>query len=362
MPNNSKVMKVQTETKTYSIYVEENASLRIKEVLHSFHKNVSKILIVTDSNVAPLYLEKVSNLVQEYNPIQYILPNGENAKSFEHFYELQTYALEMGLDRNSLIIALGGGVVGDIAGFVAATFMRGIRFIQMPTTLLAHDSAVGGKVAINHPLGKNMIGAFYQPEAVIYDTDFLKSLPESEIRSGFAEVLKHSVIRDSDFYNWIESNITELSQMEGSNLVKCIEKGISIKASIVSNDEKENGIRAILNFGHTVGHAIEKNCGYGKMTHGDAVAFGMLVAAKISERINGFANFSQLSDVISRFNYPSKIPTNISIEQILKSMKKDKKSQNGHIHMVLIKKFGEVYVQPVSDEIIRETLVYFLPE
>lgn len=362
MPNNSNIMKVQTETKTYSVYVEENASLRIIEVLQSFDKNVSKILIVTDSNVAPLYLEKVSNLVQEYNPLQYILPSGENAKSFEHFYELQTYALEMGLDRNSLIVALGGGVVGDIAGFVAATFMRGIRFIQMPTTLLAHDSAVGGKVAINHPLGKNMIGAFYQPEAVIYDTSFLKSLPDSEIRSGFAEVLKHGIIRDRDFFNWIESNITDLSQVEGSNLVKCIERGISIKASVVSSDEKENGIRAILNFGHTVGHAIEKNCGYGKMTHGDAVAFGMLVAAKISERLNGFLDFDQLSDVIRRLNYPCKIPTNISVEQILKSMKKDKKSKNGHIHMVLIKKFGEVYVQPVSDEIIRETLVYFLPE
>ena len=194
-------------------------------------------------------------------------------------------ALDFKLDRHSLILALGGGAVGDLSGFVAATFMRGIPFIQIPTTILAHDSAVGGKVAINHPAGKNMIGAFYQPEAVVYDIDFLKSLPEHEIRSGFAEVIKHGLIQDPSFYHWLKENILSIDMMiSDENLIHFLSRGVEIKSAIVEEDEKETGIRAYLNFGHTLGHAIEAELGYGKLTHGEAVVIGMLYALQLSEK------------------------------------------------------------------------------
>src|SRR5690606_22285980 len=200
-----------------------------------------------------------------------------------------TFALEQKLDRKSVILAFGGGAVGDLSGFVAASFMRGIPFIQIPTTILAHDSAVGGKVAINHPLGKNMIGAFYQPEAVFYDLDFLHSLPLHERRSGFAEVIKHSLISDEDFYVWLRENVHDLDQLRNEEMLYFLKKGIRIKEQIVSQDEKESGIRAFLNFGHTLGHAIEGEAGYGNITHGEGVVIGMMFALGLSKKKLGLS-------------------------------------------------------------------------
>ncbi|WP_226679716.1 3-dehydroquinate synthase [Sutcliffiella horikoshii] len=363
MPQSSnwKEIPIQTESKEYPVFLGKGAVKQLSPFLGSFQKKPSKVLIVTDDVVADLYLsEIVSSLTQKFIVHSYVLPNGEEAKSFENYHAIQTFALEKGMDRHSVIIALGGGVIGDIAGFVASTFMRGIKFIQVPTTLLAHDSAVGGKVAINHPLGKNMIGSFYQPEAVIYDVDFLKSLPEKEMRSGFAEVVKHSLIWDDEFYQWIRENIKSLDDLTEDRLLVSLENGIKIKTEVVSNDEKETGLRAILNFGHTLGHALEAAYGYGKITHGDGVALGMLFATRLSEKLHSELKLTtDLLGAWERYGFPTKIRPSVSPEELLGWMKKDKKTQNSHIHMVLIQSVGNVELRTVSDEFILETLQEF---
>lgn len=364
MPLNSnwKQVAVQTASKEYPVFLGTGTIGHLPQILGSFKKFPSKVLIVTDDTIEKLYLsEIVSSLEdQSFSVHSYVLPNGEGAKSFENYFAIQTFALENGLDRHSVIIALGGGVVGDIAGFVASTFMRGIKFIQVPTTLLAHDSAVGGKVAINHPLGKNMIGSFYQPEAVIYDIDFLKSLPEKEMRSGFAEVVKHSLIWDHDFYRWIKENIKSINDLTEQGLLVCLESGIKIKTEVVSNDEKETGLRAILNFGHTLGHALEAAYGYGKITHGDGVALGMLFATRLSEKLNpGLHLADELKAAWKLYGFPTQIQSSVSPEDLLSWMKKDKKTQNSHIHMVLIQSIGNVEVRSVPDKLILETLKEF---
>lgn len=359
--SNGKQVTVQTASKEYPVFLGKGVKEQLPPLLGSFQKKPSKVLIVTDDLVADLYLSEIlSNLTQNFIVHSYVLPNGEEAKSFENYYAIQTKALENGLDRHSVIIALGGGVVGDIAGFVASTFMRGIKFIQVPTTLLAHDSAVGGKVAINHPLGKNMIGSFYQPEAVIYNVDYLKSLPEKEMRSGFAEVVKHSLIWDHEFYQWIKENIKNMEDLTEDRLLICLENGIKIKAEVVSKDEKETGLRAILNFGHTLGHALEAAYGYGKITHGDGVALGMLFATRLSEKLHPELELStELSEAWERYGFPTKIKSSVSPEELLGWMKKDKKTQNSHIHMVLIQSVGNVELRSVPDELILETLQEF---
>lgn len=363
MLSNSKIKKIEvpTKSKTYPVYIGKGASAMLPEVLRSFKKKPNKILIVTDDCVASFYLSEVEALMkQEYTVHTFILENGESAKSFQNYYALQTFALENGLDRHSAILALGGGVVGDIAGFVASTYMRGIKFIQLPTTLLAHDSAVGGKVAINHPLGKNMIGSFYQPEAVLYDSSFLASLPEKELRSGFAEVVKHALIWDQEFYQWIKKHIITLADLTEENLLICIEKGIQTKAAVVSSDEKEEGLRAILNFGHTLGHALEAAYGYGEMTHGDGVALGMLFAAEISEDLYpGLSLSNELRQLWQQYNFPTNISTTIEKTEILKWMKIDKKSQNGHIHMVVIQSVGNVALEFIPDDVVLQKLQSF---
>jgi 3-dehydroquinate synthase len=363
MPQNSncKHLMIRTPSKEYPVILGSGASGQLPDVLDSFSKRPSKVLIVTDDCVADLYLSQVEAAINdEYDVFSFVLPNGEGAKSFENFYAIHTFALENGLDRHSVIIALGGGVVGDIAGFVASTYMRGVKFIQMPTTLLAHDSAVGGKVAINHPLGKNMIGSFYQPEAVIYDVDLLKSLPQTELRSGFAEVIKHALIWDKEFYLWLKDNVPSIEALSIESLIVCLEKGVNIKAQVVSKDEKEQSLRAILNFGHTLGHALEAAYGYGKITHGDGVALGMLFAARISEKRNpAFTLSDELKSSWGNFGFPTHIRAGILPEELLSLMKKDKKSQMSHIHMVLIQSVGNVTVESVSDEEIIETLAEF---
>ncbi len=320
---------IETATKRYPLLLGDGAVRVLPSLLRSLScPPGTKLFIVTDDTVAPLYLDEVRALLAaaEYDVYAYVIPSGEAAKSFDHYYACQTAALQCGLDRRSVIIALGGGVVGDLAGFVAATYMRGIRYIQMPTTLLAHDSAVGGKVAINHPLGKNMIGAFHQPEAVVYDTSFLRTLPERELRSGFAEVIKHALIRDRRFYDWLRAEIKTLADLRGEKLAYCIEKGIDIKASVVREDEKETGVRAHLNFGHTLGHALESELGYGALTHGEAVAVGMLFAVFVSERFYGrsFAEH-RLADWFAGYGFPVSLPTTVQTRRLLEKMKGDKK-------------------------------------
>lgn len=351
---------IKTNSKTYPVLIGEVLS-QLVNVINSLQKNPSTIFIITDDNVGELYLEVVKNKLNSYKVITHSVPSGESSKSFDMYNECQTVALENNLDRNALIIALGGGMIGDLAGFVAATYMRGIRFIQMPTTLLAHDSSVGGKVAINHPLGKNMIGAFYQPEAVIYHLPFLNSLTMPEMRSGFAEIIKHGLLSKTNFWNWINENISVLNSMDNVKLSYIISEGIKVKANIVSLDEKELGVRAFLNFGHTLGHAIENELGYGVITHGDAVAIGMQFAMRVSEVVlNVDLEHDKLDLLLKKFQYPT-IPK-LNIESLVSKMKQDKKSYNGKIHMVLMSSIGEMKVKEVPENIVKKQLEQFINE
>jgi 3-dehydroquinate synthase len=357
-----KQLLIETKTKQYPLFLGEGIIHSLPEILRSlsFPKG-TKLLIITDQTLKSLYLAELQALLaDDYEVYTHVIPSGEGAKSFEQYYACQTAALEYGLDRHSVILAFGGGVVGDLAGFVAATYMRGIRYIQIPTTLLAHDSAVGGKVAINHPLGKNMIGAFHQPEAVVYDIAFLRSLPEKELRSGFAEVIKHALIRDRRFYEWLRQEIHTLHDLTGERLQYCIQKGIEIKASVVREDEKETGVRAHLNFGHTLGHALESELGYGAITHGDGVALGMLFAIFVSERVYGrsFADY-QFPAWFRTYGFPVSIPASVKFERLLEKMKGDKKARAGMVRMVLLKDIGEVDIETLDDDTLSTLLHEF---
>jgi 3-dehydroquinate synthase len=348
---------IQTSSREYPLIIGSNLFQEHHILTKVLEKLPSSILIITDEKIAPLYLEQVEQSFSQYAPVfSKIVPSGEKTKSVEMFYECQTFALEKGLDRNALIVAFGGGVVGDLAGFVAATFMRGVRFLQVPTTLLAHDSAVGGKVAINHHLGKNTIGAFYQPEAVLYDISFLQSLPKGEWRAGFAELIKHSLIWDKDFYPWLRKNVATLEDLQGPVLEEALLRGIHVKAAVVKQDEKEIGIRAFLNFGHTLAHGLESELGYGTISHGDAVAIGMIYAMKVSEKLLHVSlPISELQEWFDALGYPA-FPNKLSPHSLLEKMKKDKKVLNGKIRMSLMKEVASLTITEVEDHLLLDIL------
>jgi 3-dehydroquinate synthase len=353
-------IQIQTSSKSYKVFVGEGVRTQISHFLNNHFANLSRILIITDETVAKIHLDKVMSLLSEWNPVIYTAPSGEKAKTFEVYYEALSIALENHLDRKSVIIAFGGGAVGDLSGFVAASFMRGIPFIQVPTTILAHDSAVGGKVAINHPLGKNMIGAFHQPEAVFYDLELLNTLPEQEIRSGFAEVIKHALIYDAEFYQWLKTEIRHLNALSSEQLFESLAKGIQIKNEFVSKDEKETGIRAYLNFGHTLGHAIESEMGYGNFTHGEAVLIGMIFALKLSNEVSGLSfNTDEFISWAHELGYQTEIPAQLSPERLLLKMKQDKKSSGGTVNFVLLEQIGKPKLQELSDEFLLDRIKNF---
>ncbi|KRF63517.1 3-dehydroquinate synthase [Bacillus sp. Soil768D1] len=353
-------MQIKTASKQYPVLIGKQAINELPDFITHELNQLNKILIITDEKVAELHLQTVKKaLIKTGKPVlHYVVPEGEHAKTFEVFYECQSYCLSQQLNRKSLIIALGGGAVGDLAGFVAATFMRGIPFIQVPTTLLAHDSAVGGKVAINHPLGKNMIGAFHQPEAVIYDLEFLQTLPLQELRSGFAEVIKHSLIADKEFYLWLKSNIVDLNNITDEQFLTMITKGIGIKASIVEEDEKEMGIRAFLNFGHTLGHAVEGSMGYGNFTHGESILIGMVYALKLSSREQGLDfKLDEFINWVASLGYQTTIPLQLEKETLLNLMKTDKKSINEGATFVLLKQLGSPLLMDIADSVLIEEMI-----
>lgn len=352
---------IKTSSKQYPLYIGQGVSAEILTILKELKLPVSKILVITDDKIASLYLDNlVEKIAEAYDVYTKVIDSGEQAKSFMNYYNCQTAALTYGLDRDSLIIAFGGGVIGDLAGFVAATYMRGIRFIQIPTTILAHDSSVGGKVGINHLLGKNMIGAFHQPEAVVYDISFLASLPETEIRSGFAEIIKHGFIGNKAFYKWLRKNIRTYTDIRSKDLQYMIVNGISVKAKIVAEDEREAGIRALLNFGHTLGHAIEAELGYGKISHGDAVAIGMLYAIKVSEKyFQKSLHYENIKNWFEALTFPTEIPVSLKKEPLINRMKQDKKAKNGIIKMVLMKDIGNLVVKEVDEAFLYSILNKF---
>jgi len=352
------IIDIKTASKSYPVYVGQGVIGKLPELISSY-SDISRILLITDEKVAGIHLHRVKEMAEKTGkPVEVcIVPEGEHAKTFDVFYQCQSFALAHKLNRKSLVLALGGGAVGDLAGFVAATYMRGIPFIQLPTTLLAHDSAVGGKVAINHPEGKNMIGVFYQPEAVIYDLDFLKTLPLQELRSGFAEVIKHSLIDDSDFYQWLITNITDLSAITNEQFLTIVKRGIEIKAAIVAADEREEGIRAYLNFGHTLGHAIEGAMGYGNFTHGESVLIGTVFSLNLSLKKQDF-HFNQEEFIlwVQSLGYQTTIPESLQKQTLLNIMKKDKKTFGEQVTFVLLAKLGRPYVTEVDDITVMEEL------
>lgn len=343
-------IKVSSESFQYDIYIGSFLTDLIEKELSTTFKRVTKIMIVCDETISRLYLESFLEVVRKHKEtVVQIVPSGEKAKTFSVFEKCISTAIQEGLDRHSLIIAFGGGAVGDVAGFVAATFMRGIRYVQIPTTLLAHDSAVGGKTAINHPLGKNMVGAFHQPEAVYYDLNFLKTLPIRERLSGFAELIKHGLIGDRTLLNVLIENVKSIDFQDLSFWEEVIEKGIKVKARIVEQDAEEKNIRALLNFGHTLGHAIENLSQY-SISHGEAVLKGMVFALGVSEDKHTLMIPS--SDLVYWFRqlgYDTTIPASMSIGELIEQMKRDKKSIGGAIQFILLKQIEQPYETRMDD-------------
>ena len=353
-------IKIQTSSKSYPVYIGHGAIKVLGEHLKNRIGSYTSVMVITDETVAGLYLPKLKEQSGLNGVFEKIVPSGEKAKTFDVYYDCLSAALEHKLDRKSLIISFGGGAVGDLAGFVAATFMRGISFIQVPTTILAHDSAVGGKVAINHPSGKNMVGAFHQPDAVIYDLDFIESLPDKEVRSGFAEVIKHSLIYDEEFYNWLLGGVHSLANLDAEKMKTFLTKGIHIKGQIVAKDEREAGVRAHLNFGHTLGHSIEAEAGYGKVTHGEAVAIGMVFALQLSSEVTGLTfNHEEFKTWLQSLGYRTSLPEGLTVERLIFRMKQDKKAVREAVRFVLLNRIGSPELAEVNEHVLLTSLNRF---
>lgn len=320
----------------------------------------TRIVIVTNTTVAPLYLAAVETSCQSVAPVSsVVLPDGESYKTFTAVQQVLDVLVAAGADRKSLIIALGGGVVGDISGFAASIWMRGIRFVQVPTTLLAQvDSSVGGKTGVNLPAGKNLIGCFHQPSAVFADTETLETLPAREISAGLGEIVKHGILGDAAYFDEVERRMKDLRSLDHEALASVIAGSCRLKASVVARDETEEGIRATLNLGHTFGHAIEKLAGFGTWLHGEAVGCGLVLAADLSRRLGYLtdADVSRIESVVSAAGLPVRIP-GLPLEAAIQSMRGDKKSFGGHIRFIVLKKIGESAIQEVPDTILRETLL-----
>ncbi len=317
-------------------------------------------VIVTNETVAPIYAARLAAaLAEQYRRISIAsLPDGEVHKDWRSLNLIFDHLLQGGHDRKTVLFALGGGVVGDMTGFAAACYMRGVPFVQVPTTLLAQvDSSIGGKTAINHPLGKNMIGAFYQPAQVVCDIDTLASLPARELSAGLAEVIKYGPIADSVFLAWIERHIDALRAADADALEHAVWRSCEIKAAVVGQDEREQGLRAVLNFGHTFGHAIETGAGYGQWLHGEAVACGMLMASDLSARLGLMpAEFvDRMRALITRAGLPTVAPE-LPASRYLELMRRDKKADGGEIKFVVIETLGRAGVRGAADDLVRQVL------
>ena len=322
--------------------------------------DAASALIVTNTTVAPLYAGALRRaLALRFRTVHVLeLPDGEAHKDWRTLNVIFDALLGHGCDRKTVLFALGGGVVGDMAGFAAASYMRGVPFVQVPTTLLAQvDSSVGGKTAINHPLGKNMIGAFYQPRLVLCDLTTLATLPPRELSAGLAEIIKYGPIHDMAFFDWIETHIDALVARQPGALAHAVKRCCEIKAMVVGQDEREAGLRAILNFGHTFGHAIESGLGYGQWLHGEAVGCGMVMAAHLSQRLGGIdaAFVQRLTRLLERAGLPVVGPA-LGAERYLELMRVDKKSEAGEIRFVVIDAPGSAAVRSAPDAVVREVL------
>ncbi|SFC53157.1 3-dehydroquinate synthase [Pseudoalteromonas denitrificans] len=300
-------------------------------------------VIVTNDTISPLYLETFKSKINHLSPLTFILPDGEQFKTLSSFEKINAFLLQNNCGRDTCLVALGGGVIGDLTGFVAACYQRGVPFIQVPTTLLSQvDSSVGGKTAVNHPLGKNMIGAFYQPSAVFIDTNSLSTLASREFSAGMAEVIKYGLIYDTELFLYIENNVDSLKSLNKTAIQHIIQRCCQIKADIVALDEKESGIRALLNLGHTFGHAIEAQMGYGVWLHGEAVAAGIVMACKLAKLRGNLldTDVNRVIKLLSSFDLPIAAPDEMSYKDFISHMKKDKKNLKGTIRFILPIEFG----------------------
>ena len=357
-----KIIEVDLAERSYPIYI--GKSILFDQTLFERHISSKQVLIVTNENIAPLYLKLVEKNLSNVDVETLILPDGEIYKSLDSLNQIITRLMEKKYSRTCLLIALGGGVIGDLTGFAAACYQRGVKFIQIPTTLLAQvDSSVGGKTAVNHPLGKNMIGAFYQPVAVFADTEVLSTLPEREFSAGLAEVIKYGIIRDKDFFVWLETNIESVMARDDKALEYTIERSCINKAEVVAEDERESGIRAILNLGHTFGHAIETALSYKGWLHGEAVGCGMLMAADLSMRLGLMSQekVDRIRSLLERTNLPTQIHKDVTLEQMFENMKVDKKSRDGVLYLILINDIGKAIVSSdYTEQALKETINQFL--
>lgn len=351
------ILNINLGPRTYPIYIEPDSLTNcFKQILHRCQAKT--FIIVTDENVAAIYAEKLkANFsTSDINCHLYIIAAGEESKSLTTVEQIYTWMLANHFHRDDVIIALGGGVVGDLAGFVAATYLRGIRWIQIPTTLMAQvDSSVGGKVGVNHPQAKNSIGAFYQPQLVWIDPLTLRTLPKRELHNGLAEVIKYGLILDAELFELLEFNCQQLFSLTDTDLlIHLIRTCCRLKAMVVENDERESGYRRILNFGHTMGHALENITNYRYFRHGEAVAWGMIAAAAMSEKKLGLPEkqFLKILNVINRLEKPV-IPKEISKEKLIQSIQTDKKMTSQGLQFVLLERIGKCRVELVDLELIE---------
>jgi len=346
-----KKITVDLKDQNYPIFIGQNILDEFASVFRE-HVNTKQIAIISSDSIFALYGEQLkTKLPEDCQIIELIVPDGEQTKSNKYLQDLYTLLLENRFERKSTIIALGGGVIGDLAGFVAATYLRGINFVQVPTTLLAQvDSSIGGKTGINHPLGKNLIGAFKQPDFVFIDIDFLKTLPADEIRCGMGEVIKYAFIQDNTLFEYLENNLENALQGDPTILEHLVTASANQKADVVAKDEKESGLRMILNFGHTFGHALEAEFGYSRLKHGEAVILGMKCALKYSQEIKilNTQDYKRGTDLLNRvpLNYDK---NKLDIDKLVERMFLDKKVSNKKIRLVLVDKIGSYVIKEQSD-------------
>lgn len=352
-------LTVNTPSHQYPIFIDSDIAKLTFSISGPF---ISKnIVIISNETVAPLYLSYWQKYFSKLGCEQFsiILPDGEKYKNWQTLNLIYDGLMQNRAERQTTLVALGGGVIGDMVGFAAATYQRGAPYIQIPTTLLSQvDSSVGGKTAINHPLGKNMIGAFYQPQAVLIDLNSLRTLPTREFSAGMAEVIKYAVLGDIEFLNWLENNIDALMAQDQSTLAQAVHQCCQMKANIVGIDEKEAGIRAYLNLGHTFGHAIEAEMGYGNWLHGEAIAAGMVLACRLSEQLNHITaiDTQRVITLLQRANLPIE-PPKMTFDAWLSHISHDKKVQNGKMRFIIVEKLGQAtLVDNISATMLKHTL------
>ena len=343
-------LQVDLGDRSYPIHI--GPGLRHRADLFAEAIRGGQVLVVSDATVAPLYLDDLSSTLADYDCRTLVLPDGEENKNLDTVNMVFDTLIEHRFERGATLLALGGGVVGDMTGFAAACYQRGVPFVQVPTTLLAQvDSSVGGKTGVNHPHGKNMIGAFHQPSAVIIDTETLSTLDDRQLRAGIAEVIKYGLIRDVEFFNWLEANMTRLLERDKGALAEAIGRSCTCKAEVVAEDELESGVRALLNLGHTFGHAIETGAGYGNWLHGEAVAAGTVMAADLSVRL-GWLSDSERDRLISLYvaaGLPIESPAELGPDDFLRLMAIDKKVSGGRLRLVLLQAIGHASVTAEFD-------------